>query len=334
MKKGILVGLFISAMALGACGTDSATYALAPELEQAAVYVEIEEVEAEAIEAEEVAPQINLGEYGYHAQVAAEFLSQMTSIFTGVFREQVDWSSGEPVGTGEFWGWDNVNRVQIITDEMPEIALMTLGDRRLGFFGKDGERIYEAPWMSTYQSGEWSTSFYASYFRIMDLDDNGIPEILIHFQQTFDGGYAGFYRIFRYVDGEYRILELRGVSDGETQERIGLGGRHRFFRDALGRTVAHTDSMYHGMLKYEQLTILNGTAEFHLLLEMDGDNWEAWESFHWITFDNATGRWEIADAWFLNEPTIFGTDIALAIIEPEHAIEVAITKEIMRYLGL
>lgn len=116
--------------------------------------------------------------------------------------------------TGRFslgWERDGETLVQIITGEIPEIYIAILEDQPgtgQGFFTREGNQITEAPWLlvETFQGSDliWTELRYANDFRLFDFNGNGIPDILVHFNQIFEGGYAGVYRIFRYIDGEYR----------------------------------------------------------------------------------------------------------------------------------
>ena len=263
----------------------------------------------------------------YH-QALIEFLSGMTTIFTDVPRAEMDWSDGGSVLTGRFsLGWDSETGQQITTYEVPEIYFS--GICMGGFFDRDGNQILDAPWMYVRTADDWVSLYYAGYFKLFDLNDNGIPEILIHFNQTFDGGYAGFYRVFRYVDGEYRVLEMKSFENGIATPRPWIGSTHVLFRDEDGRLITFIDSMYHGISRYEHLVLTDESAELHLLLEMNFDDWEAWESHHWVDWTDGTGTY----SWLQNDPTIFGTSMPLTIVEPLHELQGTITDLIMQNLG-
>ena len=246
-----------------------------------------------------------------YREAIAEFLSGMTTVFTGVPREEADWTGDERVPTGRFiLGWDSENGRLITTYEVPEIYFSDI--YMGGFFNRQGEQILDAPWMYNRITDDWASLYYASSFKLFDFNDSGIPDIFVHFNQTFDGGYAGFYRIFRYVDGEYKMLEIKAFENGVERPHPWLGSSHTLFRDGDGRLVTFIHSMYHGISKYEHLVLTDEFAELHLILEMDFDDWEAWEAHHWVDWSDGLGT----DSWLVNNPTIFDTDASLTVVEP------------------
>jgi len=256
-------------------------------------------------------------------QVAIEFLSQMTTIFTGVPREEKDWIDGELVPTGQFiLGWDAETQQLLTTEEVPEIyfAAICMG----AFVDRDGNQILDAPWMYVLRTGDWASLHYAGHFRLFDFDDSGMPVIFVHFNQTFDGGYAGFYRIFRYVDGEYRMLEMKAFENGEETPHPWIGSSHLLFRDNNDRIITFIDSDYHGIQKYENLILTDEHAELHLITAMDWEDWDAWQQHHWRDWTH-----DIPYGWMYHNPTIFGTDIPLTLVEPLHELQESITTAIV-----
>ncbi|MCL2841592.1 MAG: hypothetical protein FWE05_12570 [Defluviitaleaceae bacterium] len=254
----------------------------------------------------------------YH-QGIIEFLSGMTTIFTGVPREENDWVDEMSVPTGRFLlGWDSETGQPVTTYEVPEIYFSNICMG--GFFDRQGNQILEAPWMYVRRVDDWVSLYYASDFKLFDFNDNGIPDIFVHFNQTFDGGYAGFYRIFRYVDGEYRMLTMTSLENGVATPHPWIGRSHMLFRDSDGRIITFIDSMYHSISRYEHLVMTDEYAELHLVAEMHWETWEDWETHHWMDWSD-----RIPSGWFQNNPTIFGTDISLTIVEPLHELQEHIT---------
>ena len=276
------------------------------------------EPQVEAIPFTFIPPSMEISDYGL--QAAREFLSEFTSIFTGVVHAELDWANNPPTATGRFiLGWDEKWQ-PITTYERPEIsyAPVYIGERVVewGFFDSHGERIYEAPWLSVRRFDEWVSYNFADYFRLFDFDGDGIPEIFIHFSQTFDGGYAGFYQIYRYVDGAYRRLEMKTFTDGEASSHrpwIGwLGQVHRLFWDNDGRVISFINSDYSGLYTYEHIVLTDTAAELHLIAAMGDNEREAWQKHHWAKWgETAQGGWGMLDGWLYNNPRIFGTDIPL-----------------------
>ena len=154
---------------------------------------------------------------------------------------------------------------------------------------------------------------------------------MVHFNQTFDGGYAGFYRIFRYFDGEYRMLGLRAFEDGVQSEWAWLSQVHELFWDETGRIITYFGNEYHGGFQYEHLVLTDFYADMHLVRRMDyDDEWEAWQEHHWIEWrsERSNGSW-IKDGWMNHNPTIFGTDVPLTpLVELQEEIMEAIKKRI------
>ena len=284
-------------------------------------------------------PYVPISAYG--RQVAEEFLSGMTTIFTGIFYEQFNWSDG--TSRGSFTGWDRQTQQGVIVYEPPGTFLGVTGEINawghvlLGFFDRYGNRIYNVPWLHSQRFegvytpyGESVVSYannYANYFRLFNFDNNGIPVILVHFNQTFDGGYAGFYRIFRYVDGQYRMLEMRSYNNGEETQWPWLGSFHEFFYDNEGRIITFISSEYGGLFRYEHLVLTDHRAELHLITEMTeyiSAVWQAWHEHHWEYWPPSPephGHRERADSWIFHNPAIFGTNIPLTLFEPLTALE-------------
>ena len=240
-----------------------------------------------------------ISEYGW--QVAANFLSEMTSIFTGVIEAEAgrdnDWEE-----TGRFiLGYDLSTGRFITTSEVPEIYYVLYEWGIRGVYDRQRNVIQDVVW-----AWEWSGVIraYAWSFKLIDFDSTGIPEILISFWPIFDGidtGGMSWYEIFRYVDGEYRKLEQRfpgGVSvayQGISPWPLSPG--HDFFIDETGRIVTLFHDVKDGNFTgYQQLVITDDYFVLYPLAIKENDDWDAW--------------WEHIRE--LGSPTIFGTDIQLA----------------------
>ncbi|MCL2223429.1 MAG: hypothetical protein FWB96_00505 [Defluviitaleaceae bacterium] len=163
----------------------------------------------ETVETEE---EISAEEISAHGREAAAFLSQLPTLFsdtpipvTGVGQP---WERGRELEEGQFSlgmeaGEDGRWR-DIISYEIPELYFRRDRDsngvptENHGFFTRDGEKITEAPWILG--------DFYATSFRLWDLDGSGIPVITLYyagnlFDDTGNSGTEG--KIFKYVNGEY-----------------------------------------------------------------------------------------------------------------------------------
>ena len=151
-----------------------------------------------------------ISEYGW--QAAKEFLSEFTTIFTGVPTTETVWCDDGPpfhIETGYFHvnlGFDGVEWHVDLTDEIPYIYLGLTGNfdewgnTEWGFFNRDGSLIEDAPWLM------WGDLF-ANGFSLISIDDSGIPAIFIYhdiWRGSGDGGRPT--RLFKYIDGEYRQM--------------------------------------------------------------------------------------------------------------------------------
>jgi len=210
-------------------------------------------------------------------QAAADLLTTMDSLFT-----EVAW----------MWGQGGDAEINFIHKENP------------GFYDAGGNRIENAPWIYNITPNSFH---YADYFKLVDLDFDGIPEILLHFHQTFEGSYGGFYRIFAYRNGVYQMLE---ITSGQL-EWISFGNVHQLFVDGYGRIITILDSELHGM-DYNQIVISESYAEFFPVALPEWD-WYSWREHHWQVWDQQT--WELLDSWLDHNPTIFGTYIDLTPLQ-------------------
>ena len=237
--------------------------------------------------------QSGISEYGW--QAAAGFLSQMTSIFTGMPQSEThvnidrEWVWVE--GTGRFiLGWDFENGQLITTYEIPEIyyALTEHGIR--GVYDRQGNRIYDAPWLRAYREGQRPVYFYAMHFNLFNFDDNGIPVIFVFFGYLFDGittGPRGSYSIFRYIDGEYRELKWRNHEEPSWPWTSSwtVTPWHRLFMDESGRIITlFTDIVNGTFFGYEHLVLTNSCATLYPVSFINPDDMDsraAWREHHW-----------------------------------------------------
>ena len=246
-----------------------------------------------------------ISEYGFRA--AVEFLDTMTSIRTGVYRAMFEWDNEQrvSVATGEFSRWDRQSHEWMQTFETPEIYFSPGGVVGFGFFDQHNNRIESAAWIM-YEN-------YADYFRLFSFDDSGIPVILVHFSQTVDAGYGGFYQVFRYVNGVYRMLQTRSFEDGIESPWGWLSIVHDLFVDENGRIITFAHTEYHGIFEYTHLKLTDTCAEMHLISRLDDwERWQEWVDFHWVEWDSERITF---DSWQNHNPTIFGTDIAITPVQ-------------------
>jgi len=257
----------------------------------------------------------------YHPAVI-EFLSEMTTIFFTFFPREIS--------AGQFLiGWIPETHQPIITNEVPEIYFSEVGMG--GFFDRQRNQIHDAPWIYARRGDGWVSWYFANSFKLFDIENDEMPVIFIHFNQTFDGGYAGFYRLFRYVDGEYRMLEMRSFANGVRTPLPWIGYSHIFFRDSNNRLITFVHSPYHSASRYEHLTLTDEHADLHLLVERDHRDWEAWERHHWMNWGS---QYRETDGWMYHNPVMFNTNTSLTLVEPLHELHESITASIMQILGL
>ena len=273
--------------------------------------------------------QSGISDYGW--QVAADFLSDFTSLFAGVSRAYTRWDAERQISvpTGGYWRWDSMSRQVIKTYERQEITFQERCDEELqGFFGRQGNRIYDVPWayIQQFESHVWQygqslatvsySHHYANYFNLFDFNGDGIPEIIVHFQQTSESCYAGFFRIFRYIDGAYRMLEMVTYRDGIQSQWPGavFGEGQELFIDADGRIFVISNNDKFGKW-HDHLILTDTRAEFHFLV-CNSDNSQAWEEHHWEMWERTDFGHDLTDSWMLHSPTVFGTDIPFTPLHP------------------
>jgi len=262
-------------------------------------------------------PPDDISEYG--RRVATEFLREFTTLFIDVGVEEMVWSSdGLLEATGLFIiGWDG-SWQPITTDIMPEIWHTYWETQRSEFFNQYGERIYDAPWLDTFvrerDGNEITRSRYAESFSLYDFDGNGIPTIIIHYMIAHEG-YHWYSKIFRYIDGEYKLQ-----TGDWSWPPIWFGTR--MFWDDSGNIIAYNFFQPAGEGFYHQIVFTDQGIDLHLLAELDAfeDDFHAWLYHHNVLFHDPA-------------PTIIGTDISLIPIERLFYLESAIAAEITAQLG-
>jgi len=182
----------------------------------------------------------------FSMDLAEDFLSQFISIFSlGI---HID---------GNFYYWDDWRRdlqyaLQLSSSPLVYIEL------------DDGRRTQDHNWYNGRAFDKYGylipddavflhSGLIANSFAIYDLDEDGIPEILISFSALS----VGFDILYRFIDGEYQA-----VADT-------FGGL-RFYRDKDGSIIALTPD--HGELFVTQINLLPDSTEVeHLVTISDGE---------------------------------------------------------------
>lgn len=196
-------------------------------------------------------------------QALEGFLHQKTSLFTGIAH---GWGEvGEnlwfiPAGnlTWEAFPLDSIDDVPYIfwhSDwEYPE---------NQGFFDRYGNRITTAP----YINNEW----IVSNFTLFDFENDGFPEILLHWSQYAHNGAYPF-SLFRYIDGEYHEMDFAGEGLGENWGHnmwSFVGQAYRFYMADDGRLVLFGASGGGGIESIGFLTFEDNEAYFNFIGSWD-----------------------------------------------------------------
>lgn len=147
----------------------------------------------------------------------------------------------------------------------------------------------------------------AGFYRLMDIDGDGVPEIIIYWASIYQSGpLTGI--IYRLVDGMFVPVPEIFIRD------ISL------FKDGLDRIV---------IIRVDEI---DGNHGVDFICLDDGHDWKILEQ---ITID-----WEERQAWidfhtsldFWLNPTLFGTDIPLTRLRPMIALQNQITANILERL--
>jgi len=243
-----------------------------------------------------------LSEYGW--QVAVDFLRDFTSLFAGI---------------------DGLYTAGRVTE------LYFSHDRhsRYAFFDMYGNPITDEPWIYTMRfERNWYGEpyipysyehYYANYFSLFDFDNTGIPDIIIHFSQTFCGCYASFYRVFRYVDGAYKMLGMTAFSNNEQLDWVSFGSIHELFIAVDGRVITFINCVLFGA-EYNHIVISDRVELHRIALTTDNYDWaewsEKWDLHHWEIWEQTPYGHILVSSWRDYNPTIFGTDISLTPLHP------------------
>lgn len=271
--------------------------------------------------------QAGISEYGW--QMAVDFLMDFPSLFTEMPKVGGDNWFGLDAGgrhTHYFIAWEYVAEGryrQLVRHSTPPFYHMHMPGR-VGFFDRYGNNLYDEIWVG-------GNNHYANYFKLLDFDGTGIPDIFVHFQQTLDGSYWGWYRIFRYVDGAFRWLEPVTYAQGRQYAQSRYSRSYRMFVAETGRLISALTCVFSHAPGYYHVMITDYRVEFHQLAWMDDgvENYEAWNAHHWINRGSIPGQGSyLIDCWLCNDPVIFGTDIRIA---PFHFFDV-LAEEMYRYL--
>jgi len=269
-----------------------------------------------------------ISEYGW--RVAADFLSEFDSILYGVYWAHTPHTPRDADGNiiMSFSRWYNISQQFVHTYEWPKIVFLNASqEEHGGFFDNNGDRIYEALWAYIQRfEYDWRdepttasySHHYASYFSLFDFDNTGIPDIIIHFSQTFEGCYGGFYRIFRYINGEYQMIEMSTYENGEQLEWTNFGMIHQLFSDDSGRIITLFDSELGGCMRYEHLVLVDNRVEFHVIPDTGIDwDWHEWRAHHWRIWRHTPYHGhQTIDCWTFHNPTIFRTNTPITPLHP------------------
>ncbi|MDR2168011.1 MAG: hypothetical protein LBE35_09230 [Clostridiales bacterium] len=142
-------------------------------------------------------------------------------------------------------------------------------------------------------------------FSIYDLDDDGMPEIII--RRGIPETCANIWDMYRFIDGEFTNVKSEQAAPN-------------FFYDEAGRLILlYNDAELRGVYGYYYLDFEGETIqrrEIPILFE--GDDWySAWWEHH---YSNE----------FVANPTIFGTDRRLVAIRSQNCLEAELSEEIYR----
>jgi len=267
----------------------------------------------------------SISAYGF--QVAADFLRHFTSIFSGISWLYNSWDIESSITESAeqlIFIRCHATRHKIAIAKMPEIYfIQAYSSSSYAFFDRYGNSIIDAPWIYTqrfesYRYGEYHISYthhYADYFSLFDFDNTGIPDIIVHFSQTFEGCYGGFYRLFRYVDGAYKMLEIAAFSNGEQLDMVSFGTSHEFFIDADDRVISFISCALDSK-EYSHF-VLGNRVEFHRIAKLAPYSaLDEWYAHHWQVWEHTPYGSNLISSWRHHNPTIFGTDIALVPLYP------------------
>jgi len=181
----------------------------------------------------------------------ATFLSDYWSLF----------SVGElhPDGTFHDTWWSNLEPLQ--PGEIPLVYIEYVYDSSDYIFDRWGNVL--GPEMVFIEEEEWGYLFLAVEFSLIDLDDDGVPEILIYYIYPLESEFFNA-QIFRYIDGRYQKSEM------DSFHQIGTLA-DQFFRDDDGQI--YMTQFAEGESSLERLTFrTDGSIAVETIID-----WVDWE---------------------------------------------------------
>jgi serine/threonine protein kinase len=250
-------------------------------------------------------------------------------IITDTPRFRIGWVGGERIESG--WG---VPWLPILTYEMPDIYLRMFRDspENSGFYDRFGNKITNAPWILGHS--------YAITFFLMDLDGNGIPEILV--------GYESGSSLFKYVNGEYRRVTYSAFQIWQEPQYLGEISYYwpwglEFYFDAAGNLIGY---LYDGSgAIYVHITFSGSFADINVIargwFDVNNVDWDNAHTFRYVWNNYITGQFNfIAPAhgsWNLaatsDRHIIPGTNILLTPAPQLFALEQDIFAAVAYRLG-
>jgi len=168
-----------------------------------------------------------------------EFLGEMLPVFTRNEYEFSDWWS--------FFYWDETTDTISFLDPATEESVF----------------VGDTPWLTELSSVDWAI---AAGFALYDLDDNGIPAVVMGWGSRYDfgSGDGGFpATLHRYVDGSYEFAGDLWIP-------------FDFYRDQQGRALVH---LYGFIDPIVRLSLIDGMT-IEPLIEYNWEWDEAFEEFH------------------------------------------------------
>ena len=149
----------------------------------------------------------------------------------------------------------------------------------------------------------------AYHFELFDLDDDGIPEIIVRYGLPQSGWITSV--LYRYINGEF------------VQIYVFNNSIPTFYRDMSDRLIWLYDSDMHGLFYYFYSEFDRDKVNLEVIYdpEESGFDWDLWHNHH-----------QSVD--FFTNPTIFGTDTPIKRIRPMVAYQNEISDIILERLGL
>ena len=122
-------------------------------------------------------------------------------------------------------------------------------------------------------------------------------------------------------DWQGRYSYIHYFADGEELPWVHFGTGHEIFIDIDGRIITFTNNEMQGQ-EYAHLIFANGRVELHFIARLDHDwqgSWQEWQDHHWKEWELTSDGHRIGvllDSWMFHNPTIFGTDIPIKLLQP------------------